>query len=182
MNHFLSRGGGNQLLGIYALDGQDIGQKFLNVSEGSAISANTGFQVADGSDVRLKLCGKGLAKITFTIQCRCASELMYADIVVSGAYYSAVRVAQDRDDQDEDFYSAIAFDIAVGNGTTRLGSWSFSAYHYRVYGWIPYERFNNGTYHYVSNATFSFGSRVFSTERTAWALSGSDNMNCSGSF
>lgn len=52
-------GTGNQLLSIYAMDGQDVGQKYLNVSQGSQVSANTGFQASDSADVRSKLCGKG---------------------------------------------------------------------------------------------------------------------------
>ena len=40
-------GAGNQLLNIYAMDGQDVGQKYLNVSQGSQVSANTGFQASD---------------------------------------------------------------------------------------------------------------------------------------
>ena len=150
--------------------------------------------MADGSDVRLKLCGKGLAKITFAIQCRLKSELAYVDIVVSGlpsgqkmnvkgcAYFEYREDAQDRDDRDEYFNGSITFDTVVSNGTTRLGSWSYDKYKQSFIWWIPYERHNDGIYYFISNATFSFGSRVFSTERTAWALSGSVNMNCSGSF
>lgn len=55
-------GAGNQLLNIYAMDGQDVGQKYLNVSQGSQVSANTGFQASDSADVKTKLCGKGTNK------------------------------------------------------------------------------------------------------------------------
>ena len=60
-------GTGNQLLKIYGMDGQDIGQKYLNVSQGSQVSANTGFQVSDSADVKTKLCGKGTNKISYTL-------------------------------------------------------------------------------------------------------------------
>ena len=60
------KGQGNQLLNIYAMDGQDIGQKYLNVSQGSQVSANTGFQASDSADVKTKLCGKGLAIISYS--------------------------------------------------------------------------------------------------------------------
>lgn len=59
-------GAGNQLLNIYAMDGQDVGQKYLNVSQGSQVSANTGFQASDSADVKTKLCGKGLARISYS--------------------------------------------------------------------------------------------------------------------
>lgn len=59
-------GAGNQLLNIYAMDGQDVGQKYLNVSQGSQVSANTGFQASDSADVKTKLCGKGLAIISYS--------------------------------------------------------------------------------------------------------------------
>lgn len=52
------RGGGNQLFGIYANDGQDIGQRYYSASEGSAYS-NTGFLASDGGDVGYKLCKAG---------------------------------------------------------------------------------------------------------------------------
>lgn len=55
-------GAGNQLLNIYAMDGHDVGQKYLNVSQGSQVSANTGFQASDSADVKTKLCGKGTNK------------------------------------------------------------------------------------------------------------------------
>lgn len=58
-------GTGNQLLKIYGMDGQDIGQKYLNVSQGSQVSANTGFQVSDSADVKTKLCGKGQVTISY---------------------------------------------------------------------------------------------------------------------
>lgn len=60
-------GAGNQLLNIYAMDGQDIGQKYLNVSQGSQVSANTGFQASDSADVKTKLCGKGTNTISYKI-------------------------------------------------------------------------------------------------------------------
>lgn len=60
-------GTGNQLLSIYAMDGQDVGQKYLNVSQGSQVSANTGFQASDSEDVRSKLCGKGTNTISYKI-------------------------------------------------------------------------------------------------------------------
>lgn len=60
-------GAGNQLLNIYAMDGQDVGQKYLNVSQGSQVSANTGFQASDSADVKTKLCGKGTNKISYTL-------------------------------------------------------------------------------------------------------------------
>ena len=60
-------GTGNQLLSIYAMDGQDVGQKYLNVSRGSQVSANTGFQASDSADVRSKLCGKGTNTISYKI-------------------------------------------------------------------------------------------------------------------
>lgn len=188
-------GGGNQLLYIYANDGQDIGQKFLNVSDGSAISANTGFQVSDGSDVRTKLCGKNLAKINFAIQCRWQSGFIYIDIVVSGlpsgqkmnvngsAYFQYRVFAQYEDDRDEDFTTAITFNTSVSNGTTRLGSWSYNNNRKMFMWWTPYERHNDGKYYFISNATFSFGSRTFSTARTDWRNSNNGkNMDCSGSF
>ena len=59
-------GTGNQLLSIYAMDGQDVGQKYLNVSQGSQVSANTGFQASDSADVKTKLCGKGLVTISYS--------------------------------------------------------------------------------------------------------------------
>ena len=59
-------GAGNQLLNIYSMDGQDVGQKYLNVSQGSQVSANTGFQASDSADVKTKLCGKGLAIISYS--------------------------------------------------------------------------------------------------------------------
>ncbi len=59
-------GTGNQLLSIYAMDGQDVGQKYLNVSQGSQVGANTGFQASDSADVKTKLCGKGLAIISYS--------------------------------------------------------------------------------------------------------------------
>ena len=52
------KGQGNQLLNIYAMDGQDVGQKYLNVSQGSQVSSNTGFQASDSADVKTKLCIK----------------------------------------------------------------------------------------------------------------------------
>ena len=61
-------GAGNQLLNIYAMDGQDVGQKYLNVSQGSQVSANTGFQASDSADVKTKLCGKGTSKISYTLR------------------------------------------------------------------------------------------------------------------
>lgn len=61
-------GAGNQLLNIYAMDGQDVGQKYLNVSQGSQVSANTGFQASDSADVKTKLCGKGTNKISYTLR------------------------------------------------------------------------------------------------------------------
>lgn len=51
-------GGGNQLFGIYGIDGQDVGQRYYNVSEGSAYG-NTGFLASDGGDVGYKLCRAG---------------------------------------------------------------------------------------------------------------------------
>lgn len=60
-------GQGNQLLNIYAMDGQDVGQKYLNVSQGSQVSANTGFQASDSADVKTKLCGKGTNTISYKI-------------------------------------------------------------------------------------------------------------------
>ena len=60
-------GAGNQLLNIYAMDGQDVGQKYLNVSQGSQVSANTGFQASDSADVKTKLCGKGTNTISYKI-------------------------------------------------------------------------------------------------------------------
>ena len=61
------KGQGNQLLNIYAMDGQDVGQKYLNVSQGSQVSANTGFQASDSADVKTKLCGKGTNTISYKI-------------------------------------------------------------------------------------------------------------------
>ena len=61
-------GAGNQLLNIYAMDGQDVGQKYLNVSQGSQVSASTGFQASDSADVKTKLCGKGTNKISYTLR------------------------------------------------------------------------------------------------------------------
>ena len=61
------KGQGNQLLNIYAMDGQDVGQKYLNVSQGSHVSANTGFLASDSADVKTKLCGKGTNKISYTL-------------------------------------------------------------------------------------------------------------------
>ena len=55
--------GGDQLLYIYANDGQDVGQKYLNVNAGQAISSDTAFYCADGVDVRYKLCAKGTGQI-----------------------------------------------------------------------------------------------------------------------
>ena len=60
-------GAGNQLLNIYAMDGQDVGQKYLNVSQGSQVSVNTGFQASDSADVKTKLCGKGTNTISYKI-------------------------------------------------------------------------------------------------------------------
>lgn len=60
-------GGGNQLFGIYGYDGQDIGQRYYNVSDGNAYGA-TGFQASDGGDVGYKLCRAGTRNIfTMTI-------------------------------------------------------------------------------------------------------------------
>ena len=61
-------GAGNQLLNIYAMDGHDVGQKYLNVSQGSQVSSNTGFQASDSADVKTKLCGKGTNKISYTFR------------------------------------------------------------------------------------------------------------------
>ena len=106
-------GQGDQLLNIYAMDGQDVGQKYLNVSQGSQVSANTGFQASDSADVKGKLCGKGTNTISYKI-------------------------------------------------------------------WQEYDRGGN---YFISNATFSFGSRTFSTARTDWRNSNKgNNMDCSGSF
>lgn len=60
-------GTGNQLLNIYAMDGQDVGQKYLNVSQGAQVSADTGFKASDSADVRSKLCGKGTNTISYKI-------------------------------------------------------------------------------------------------------------------
>lgn len=61
------RGGGNQLFGIYGYDGQDIGQRYYNVSDGNAYGV-TGFQASDGGDVGYKLCKAGTRNIfTMTI-------------------------------------------------------------------------------------------------------------------
>ena len=51
-------GGGNQLFGIYGIDGQDVGQRYYNVSEGSAYG-NTAFLASDGGDIGYKLCKAG---------------------------------------------------------------------------------------------------------------------------
>ena len=59
-------GQGDQLLNIYAMDGQDVGQKYLNVSQGAQVSADTGFKASDSADVRGKLCGKGLVTISYS--------------------------------------------------------------------------------------------------------------------
>lgn len=52
------QGAGNQLLYIYAQDGQDIGQRYYNVSEGSAYGA-TGMLASSGTDVGQLLCKAG---------------------------------------------------------------------------------------------------------------------------
>lgn len=67
-------GAGNQLLNIYAMDGQDVGQKYLNVSQGSQVSANTGFQASDSADVKTKLCGKGTNKAGVSYRVTTARE------------------------------------------------------------------------------------------------------------
>lgn len=59
-------GEGNQLLNIYASDGLDIGQKYLNVSEGEPINGTTKFLAADGTDISTKLCAYGTAKAGIT--------------------------------------------------------------------------------------------------------------------
>ena len=61
-DNIFERGGGNQLFGIYANDGQDIGQRYYNVSDGNAYGA-TGFQASDGGDVGYKLCKAGTRNI-----------------------------------------------------------------------------------------------------------------------
>lgn len=67
-------GTGNQLLNIYAMDGHDVGQKYLNVSQGSQVSANTGFQASDSADVKTKLCGKGTNKAGVSYRVTAARE------------------------------------------------------------------------------------------------------------
>lgn len=68
-------GGGNQLFGIYGIDGQDVGQRYYNVSEGSAYG-NTGFLASDGGDVGYKLCKVGSYHVfNFTV-----------DFLISGLY------------------------------------------------------------------------------------------------
>ena len=52
------KGSGNQLLYIYAQDGADIGQKYYNVSEGSAYGT-TGMLASSGKDVGNLLCKAG---------------------------------------------------------------------------------------------------------------------------
>lgn len=76
-------GTGDQLLNIYAMDGQDVGQKYLNVSQGSQVSANTGFQASDSADVKTKLCGKGTNKAGVSYQVTAVQ-----DRKANGEYYN----------------------------------------------------------------------------------------------
>lgn len=59
-------GSGNQLLYIYTNSGADIGQRYLNVSEGSAYGT-TNFYASDGVDIGNKLCKIGSNYTTITI-------------------------------------------------------------------------------------------------------------------
>lgn len=70
-------GGGNQLFGIYGIDGQDVGQRYYNVSEGSAYG-NTGFLASDGGDVGYKLCRAGSYHVfTMTVGRKALSGNLY---------------------------------------------------------------------------------------------------------
>lgn len=60
-------GSGNQLLYIYTNSGVDIGQKYLNVSNGSAYGS-TGFYASDGKDIGSKLCKIGSNGISATVK------------------------------------------------------------------------------------------------------------------
>ena len=71
-----SRGGGNQLFGIYSTDGQDIGQRYYNISEGSPYG-NTGFLASDGGDIGYKLCKAGTYHVfTMTVGMFVASGVL----------------------------------------------------------------------------------------------------------
>lgn len=66
-DNLFERGAGNQLLYIYGVDGQDIGQRYLNISYGSQCGVNTGFVAPDGTELRYKLCGKGKTIVNYSI-------------------------------------------------------------------------------------------------------------------
>lgn len=185
------QGGGNQLLNIYANDGQDIGQKFLNVSEGSQISSNTGFLAADGSDVKTKLCGKGLKKVNFTIKLTSGDwRSITATIAVSGvaagstvqvtgtAWYNWYYHASDRDDRDDSGKQSTAISSQVGNGTTTLLHYNGSTAGGRTsYSWSFYKE-------QTSTFNLTYAGRAYSIPYTAtWSKQdGGKTYSYSGSF
>lgn len=125
-------GTGNQLLKIYGMDGQDIGQKYLNVSQGSQVSANTGFQVSDSADVKTKLCGKGTNKISYKIWEEFITESQYViwitvsgmpsgnSLTVSGKIQISLTFT---DSEGQDSYKSVTANInktITSNGTVYL--------------------------------------------------------------
>lgn len=60
------RGAGDQVFGIKANTGEDIGKRFLNVDQGAVFPYDTGI-LSGGEDIRHKLCYGGSIGINWTI-------------------------------------------------------------------------------------------------------------------
>ncbi len=132
-DNLFESGAGNQLLYIYASDGKDIGQKYLNVSYGSTNGTATNFLTSDGADVQTKLCGKGKTRISYSITFADSGRDVYVNfsnippnlsVSVTGSYtYETSYSYYDSSSESyETGYNTHTQSVSTscGNGSTRI--------------------------------------------------------------
>jgi hypothetical protein len=128
-DNLFESGAGNQLLYIYASDGKDIGQKYLNVSYGSTNGTATNFLASDGADVQTKLCGKGKTQISYSIWFQDYGKDVYVSfsnippnlsVSVTGNYRYTWSYYNDSTERDESGTSTVNVSVSCGNGNTRV--------------------------------------------------------------
>lgn len=136
-DNLFESGSGNQLLYIYANDGKDIGQKYLNVSYGSTNGTASNFLASDGADIQSKLCGKGKTKINYSITLERYGRELYVtfsnippnlSVSVTGTYYCPWSYSTS-DGESETYHSGtykIPVNVTCGNGKTKLEDANYS--------------------------------------------------------
>lgn len=142
-------GEGNQLLNIYASDGTDIGQKYLNSSEGDMLSTDTKFLASDGSDIRTKLCAYGTS--------------------AAGITYKVYSRRESKEGDTGDFYrAALYIEVISTKSKACTVSGTFSHVAYKDVGTIRDPKYSAVTVSWAFESTISESGTVL-LEASAWA-------------